>query len=137
VQRAKARGVRIVAQFRPNDFNPTQTTLDRIVNGRHHYEHPELGIPGDANWDYGRIEVRNYFLDVVKELLERYDIDGIDIDFTQQPPFFASGEPRKKEIMNGLVRGIRQELDWTGKAPYDPGSLVVFSRRRARPELRR
>ncbi|MFN0165361.1 MAG: hypothetical protein ACKV22_02935 [Bryobacteraceae bacterium] len=116
VKRAKVRGVRVVAQFRPNNFNPTTTMLDRIVNGRYYYEHPELRIPGDANWDYGRAQVRNYFLDVVKELLERYDIDGIDIDFTQQPPFFAESEPRKIEIMNGFVREIRRKLDRMEKA---------------------
>jgi hypothetical protein len=124
VRRAKQRRVRILAQIRPNNFNPTKGDRDRIGNGRFYYEHPEFLIEGSTQWDYGKEVVRNYFLDVFREILERYDVDGLDIDFTQQPPFFHDSEPRKKEIMNDFLRSVRAELD---RAAAKRGKKMLFT----------
>jgi hypothetical protein len=98
--------------------------VDRVVNGRFYYEHPEYRIEGHFNWDYGKPFVRNYMLDAIKEILERYDVDGLDIDFTQQPPYFHESEPKKVEIMNDFVRSVRAELDRVGK---ERGKEMLFT----------
>jgi hypothetical protein len=103
VKRAQQRNVRILAQIRPNNFNPTTSDFDRVVNGRFYYEHPEYRIAGHTNWDYGKAEVRSYFIDVIEEILQKYPVDGLDIDFTQQPPFFHASQTTPAAVMNDFT----------------------------------
>lgn len=93
-------------------------------------EHPEYRI-GEA-WegvsfaaellDYAHEPVRERMLGVVRELVDGYDIDGIELDFMRSPYFFKPGEIEAGEAhMNELVRGVRAILD----ASATPRGLCV------------
>ena len=49
--------------------------------------------------DYARPEVRDYFMALIKETLERYDIDGLELDFMREPYLFSA----EKEKEGGLL----------------------------------
>ena len=91
-------------------------------------EHPELvmGVPSDwskypqthpkawwAAWDFAKPEVRDYLFRICEDVCQRYDIDGIELDFIRQPLYFRPNldgrpaEPQHVEMMTDLVRHIR------------------------------
>ena len=94
-------------------------------------EHPELliGRPGEAlpegslEWgirtglNYTFPEVRSRMLGIIFELIERFDIDGIELDFMRHPAFFRVEEAyANRYLMTDLVRQTRGKLDQVGKA---------------------
>ena len=42
--------------------------------------------------DYAREEVREHYLKLIRELLARYDMDGLELDFMREPFLFSDGE---------------------------------------------
>ena len=95
-------------------------------------EHPEFwvdstGVPHDRvkhplglYWtaqDFAHQEVRDRKFEIIEEVCQRYDIDGVDLNFMRHPVFFSRtmrGQPvsaEELEIMTGLVRRIRRLTD--------------------------
>ena len=92
-------------------------------------EHPEYLIMGvrsvwgtypitnpRCGWslcDFAKPEVRDYTLRIFEDVCQRYDIDGIELDFIRQPLFFGPNldglpaEPQHTAMMTDLVRRIR------------------------------
>ncbi|MFH0962691.1 MAG: glycoside hydrolase family 18 protein [Planctomycetota bacterium] len=69
-----------------------------------------------ASYSFEHAEVRQRVLDVVREVSERYDIDGFDLDYSRQPPFFDRGRGYEcRHHMTELVREARRILDEAGK----------------------
>ena len=107
--RCHQRGMKFLASFRLNDKH-------NIFPHEGHYgsfrrDHPEWIIAGNA-MDYGVPEVRQHILKVVRELVERYDIDGLDLDFMRWPVFFKKEEVKANTpLMTEFVREIRSILD--------------------------
>jgi hypothetical protein len=66
-------------------------------------------------------EVRERIYRIIEDVCQRYDIDGIELDWSRHPIFFAPAmdrkpvEPRQVEIMNGFVRRIRKMTDRVGR----------------------
>ena len=88
--------------------------------------HPELLVgsadkrPPYAYWsalDYGRPEVRKLTVDILREGLENYDVDGLDLDFCRHWCLFksaaAGGRPSEAECdaLTEMMRRIRQTAD--------------------------
>lgn len=62
----------------------------------------------EKNLDYSFEVVRNHFLDVVKENLDRYDVDGLELDWMREIDCFAYGEEFfGKEIMTQFMRDVK------------------------------
>ncbi len=60
-------------------------------------------------WDYAKAEVRERFLGLFDEVLSRYDFDGLELDFSRQPPFFRSGQGHKHATtMTDFIRKARE-----------------------------
>ena len=46
---------------------------------------------------------------IITELLERFDIDGVEIDFNRHPTFFRRAEQTQNAyLMTDLVRRVRR-----------------------------
>lgn len=71
--------------------------------------------------NYGCEVVRNLLRDVVEELCQNYDLDGIELDFFRHPVFFkqtSQGKPvsdTEREQMTGLIREIAQIAERAGR----------------------
>ena len=93
--------------------------------GRFRVEHPELliGRPGEdipegsIEWDirtgkdYTFPQVRQYMYSIITELFERFDIDGVEMDFNRHPTFFRREEGyQKRYLMTDLVRRVRERM---------------------------
>lgn len=87
--------------------------------------HPEYLLntkreyPGDSimrmHWsgfDYAFEEVREHHLGVIREFCDKYDFDGLELDFSRHPLFFRPGEEdRHVETMTGFVSRVKGLLD--------------------------
>ena len=63
--------------------------------------------------DYGHAEVREHYRLLIEELLDRYDMDGLELDFTRHYFYFGIGRE---------LEGAKVLTEWVGdirKIPYD------------------
>jgi hypothetical protein len=80
----------------------------------------------DGTLDFGHQEVRAWKLAVLRELLDNYDIDGLELDFTRIRPFFRDEEKQKGAgLMTTWVEQVRQLVDAKGKKRGRPLRLTV------------
>jgi len=60
-------------------------------------------------YDYECPKVREHYLSLIRELVERYDLDVLDLDFMRHPPFFDRTDLAKHcETMTNFVREINK-----------------------------
>ena len=138
--------LQIVSQACHNNGLACQFSLR--MNDRHHtYRHgdgswyfPELLSPWlDANphlllddraLDYTKDEVADYRLHQIQEVLDRYDVDGIDLDFTRFKPWFRPGEetygrPKMTALVRELhLRTCKQGKTLSARFEYDPQACI-------------
>ncbi|MBN8215088.1 MAG: hypothetical protein J0L75_00505 [Spirochaetes bacterium] len=83
---------------------PLQEVLERRGGGNR-------DVQSWAAYDYAKPEVRSYFLDCIRTACERYDLDGIDLDWLRAPYFFRFGEERRRlPLMNDFVRRAAETI---------------------------
>ena len=71
-------------------------------------------------------EVRKFYLDILNELVEGYDVAGIELDFMRYPIFFPEDKIKDGfSIMTDFVRNLRLLLDEAGKKKGKKLSLCV------------
>ena len=108
--------------------------------GRFRREHPELmiGRPGEAipegslEWgvmtglDYAFPEVRERAASVIIELFERFDVDGVELDFMRHPTFFRPDEAyANRYLMTDLVSHVHRRMEQVSAARGRPLKLAV------------
>lgn len=134
VEFAHAHGMQIYWTMRMNDTHDHHPVADGqprhpcFAPWKREHPHCLMGKPGDrvpwmggvARWsavDYGEGAVREQVFRIAEEVIERYDVDGIDLDFFRHPLFFRPqyrGDPVTQahcDQMTGLVRRIRTAAD--------------------------
>ncbi len=116
---ARRHGLESLLTYRMNDIHG-----DAFLEHKFWVRHPEYRLPKPydsfairhAGLDFGREAVRNYNFRLIEEAVERYDCDGIELDFVRCPAFFQNGtEAERIAKMNALVQRVRQMLDAEGK----------------------
>ncbi len=93
--------------------------------GRFRREHPELliGRPGETapegsiEWairtglNYAFPEVRAHMTRIIFEVFERFDVDGVELDFMRHPAFFRMEEAyANRYLITDMVRCLRERL---------------------------
>ncbi|MBE7015615.1 MAG: hypothetical protein E7417_02195 [Ruminococcaceae bacterium] len=88
---------------------------------------------GNTRWssvDYTLMPVRQVVYDILKDTITRYDIDGLELDFTRWPIYFKEVTlgydvyPENLERMNNLVRMIR---DLTEKISIERNKPILLA----------
>jgi hypothetical protein len=120
----------MIAFCRENDLevfwgmrvNDTHDTKNPLLRPQWKIDHPEYLMgsedrpPARGGWtrvDYGRQEVRDMAYAVIKDVCDRYDVDGIELDFFRHPLFFKAqalgGEASEDDcqLMTRLMRRVR------------------------------
>ncbi len=76
--------------------------------------------------DYGHPEVREMYRKLIVESLQRYDIDGLELDFMREPYLFRQGaEQEGAEILREWLRGVRRLVYDAGVRRGHPIALAV------------
>ncbi|MBN1541391.1 family 10 glycosylhydrolase [candidate division KSB1 bacterium] len=111
-------GITVLTNVRMNDHhgNPKLwTPWER--------EHTEWSLgrdTGSRDWksigrlrqmDFAVPEVRHYRLSILEELIDRYDVDGIQLDFGRTPPFLSEPTSENAHHLTDFVRNVRALLD--------------------------
>jgi len=62
--------------------------------------------------DYKYPEVRAHMLAIICELFERFDVDGVELDYMRHPAFFRPEEAySNRYLMTDFIRRVRRRLD--------------------------
>lgn len=117
-KRLKEAGIRVLANIRMNDHH-----------GRPAYwtpwekEHVAWSLSEDTgarDWksigalrhmDYAIGGVRSYRLSIIKEIQDRFDVDGIQLDFGRTAPFVSEPKREKSRFMTEYIQSVRTLLD--------------------------
>ena len=87
--------------------------------------------PRRMAWDFTHPEVVEMRLALLKETIQKYDIDGLELDFLRMPIFFPPDEEKKyAHILTELVSRVRNMLDKKGKLigrPLELGAIIPYS----------
>ena len=84
----------------PMDLERKRRFFDLLVQVG--FKQIEIGFPSASQIDF----------DFARELIEGYDIDGLDIDFMRAPLYFRDDQVKANTpVMTELVRQIRECLD--------------------------
>ena len=87
--------------------------------GKDHTQAPFLGAWSSV--DFGVPEVRKFQVKLVKEVLDKYDVDGIDLDFSRYHRIFKStadgstATSKQRAAFTSMMRDIRKVIDAKGK----------------------
>jgi hypothetical protein len=110
IEESRRRGIEALLTFRVNDDHGND-----FLNTQFRIDHPEWHLSkGALNFDFE--PVRDYVYRLIEEAVQRYDSDGIELDFNRFPAFFLKSAPEERiEKMNSLVERVRKLLDSVGR----------------------
>lgn len=119
LQRLRASGKEVFLTMRMNDVHEP-AAADEWNLPRVRREHPDCIVDaaavarGDTDWfnwclDYARPEVRAYMLAIARELLDRYDFDGLQLDWMRFPRHL-SGTPEEVWAKRGHLTDFVAEV---------------------------
>ena len=132
MERAVRQGLEFVPSLRMNDghFGQKEPATKHPRTSRFWMENRELAIePGSDHFptcvlDFTHEKVRNYRLAQIREIINRYAVDGFEMDFTRHYMFFPSGKQRP-ELITEMVRKTRGWLDEKTKQDDKRRMLIV------------
>ncbi len=117
IEEARAVGLQVFADM---GMNVTYITSDPNYSGlaeRTAAEHPEYLVPGHKMFlDYRREEVRAYIAAIARELMTKYDVDGINLDFARFAHNKAFDEESLVDVMS-RIHVARNEAQAKWKHP--------------------
>lgn len=120
-------GMEIFVSLRVNDVH--DAWMPRL-RSPYKQAHPELLLRATGKprvngegvaFDFTHAENRERIVSLLEEMMERYDVDGIVLDFMRFPIFFPStyegnsATDDERTLMTGMIRKIRQTADRIGR----------------------
>jgi Right handed beta helix region len=121
VDRARLRGMEVLLTYRMNELHDVDKPESPLLS-RFWRDHPEFRVGGYAGWgasalNYAIPEVREHVFSLLREVCERYDAAGLELDFMRFPYYFPYDKDSMQaftHIMTAFVRRVRTMLDTIG-----------------------
>lgn len=123
-KQCRKRGISPWITVRMNDGHGLSSTRKNYRNTQYWHEHPELRrVPEtvcDNGWktaqlmvyDYSKPVAYQHHLDLVRELLTRYDVDGVELDWMRNPYLLTPGKEQEQSgILTQFMRDVRAMVD--------------------------
>lgn len=109
--RCRKHGMQFLVCLRMNDRHGI------AQKARFYVENPDLRLPGyPGGLDYKHARVRNKVVAFVAEVLKRFDVDGIELDYMRWCHMFDSAEAvENTPLLTDMTRKIRSVLDAAAK----------------------
>ena len=123
MNRARLRGMESMLSYRMNELHDVDKPSSPLLSP-FWKAHPEYRVGGYEGWgkealNYAIPEVREYFFGILREIIGRYDLDGLELDYMRFPyyfPFHKDSMPAYARIMTGFVGRVRRLTDSIGHA---------------------
>ena len=111
---AKRRGREALITIRMNDAHQGDETS--FLRAQFWVDHPDLRLR-ENGLDFAHQEVRDYMFGIIREAGERYDCDGLEMDFNRFPYYFRRQDTTSDSValINGLVERVRRMADELGR----------------------
>ena len=112
IRRCRHDGISPWISLRMNDVHEN-SNLDHPFHAPL-WRRPELFRQGHPGYyaralDYSHTEVRQHYRALIAETLDRYDVDGLELDFLREPYLFSAGKEQEgREILTQWLREIRR-----------------------------
>ncbi len=112
IARCRRHGIIPWISIRMNDVHYSDEP-GHFFHGQFWKQNPQLRRQAQPDWfqtafDYAHQEVRDHYQALIAESLERFDPDGIELDFMREPFLFSEGrEEEGGRILTAWIRGIR------------------------------
>lgn len=123
IPRTREKGLSPWVSLRMNDhhyFNDFSRVSPLLFN------HPELRVNRNGLFNYAKPEVREHYMKLIAEVLQRYDIDGIELDWIRSPKNFESADlDQSRDLLTEFVRGARQHVQAAAQRHGHPVKLAV------------
>ena len=126
-QLCKEAGLKFMPSIRMNEHYDMEESSPTYGRFRRDNPHLLIGRPGEQlgegsiEWgirtgkNYAFPEVRAHMARIIYELIERWDVDGIELDFMRHPAYFRADEGyANRYLATDLVRRVRRRLDEAG-----------------------
>ena len=133
IRRCREKGISIWLSMRMNDVHNAQDRL-HFFHTEFWRSHPDFWrVPNDTtgDWnsrafDYAHQAVREHQFAFVQELLERYDPDGIELDWLRFPYHLRNGRFQEDaHFIDEFVRDVRKlTKEWAVKRGHEIGLAV-------------
>ena len=129
LERARVHQLPVLAGFRLNRFF-------QIYGVESWYEqNPQFVLspascplnPHQYSVDLARPEVREHFVAHSIDVVERYPVQGLHLEFMRAIPFFERGQEDKAAHLNEFLRQLRRELDRIGRQRRCHLELCIWS----------
>jgi len=132
MQRAVEQGLEFIPTLRMNDghFGQKEPATKHPRTSKFWMENRDLAIvPGSEHFpncvlDFTHEKVRNYRLAQIEEIIQRYAVDGLELDFTRHYQYFPPGR-QQPELLTQIVRQARTRLDEKSKPDGRERILMV------------
>jgi hypothetical protein len=80
----------------------------------------------EGAFDFGHVEVRAHHLRFIRELFERFDMDGLELDWLRWGMVFAPGyEQAGRDALTAFMREVRQLADMSAQRVGHPVKVGV------------
>jgi len=114
MHRAWFRGMGAYLSFRMNELHDVDKPASPLLSP-FWKSHPGYRVGGYPGWgasalNYAIPEVREYFFAILQEVSERYDCDGLELDFMRFPYYFPPDRDSMQayaSVMTSFVRRVR------------------------------
>ena len=110
--------VRMNSHYEIDPRNPAYGRFRRerphLLIRQPHEEPPEGSLPWGLGTgkDYAFPEVRDYMASIIIETFERFDVDGVELDFMRHPGCFRPEQAfQNRYLMTDLIERVRRRLD--------------------------
>ena len=125
IERAHDTGMEFFASMRTaHQVDPKD--VDNAFNWQFRIDHPEwcLTGPGKHAFNWVHPEVRAERFSLIEETVDRYDVDGFEVDWVYWPSFFEEGEvERNAYILTQFMRHARGAADQAAQRRGRPIAL--------------
>ena len=144
IARSRAKSISPWVSMRMNDVHNTDDPAC-YMHSEFWREHPEYRrVPyrfeglTDRAFDYGRKEVRDYHMKLIVELAQRYDFDGLELDWMRfgyhfRPGHEAAGAPLLTEftaevrrLLDGWAKRRGHRIQLSARVPSRPQSALAL-----------
>ncbi len=117
-----AKGKEILAAIRMNDTHHRSLDPKEPFCSQFAIEHPQYviqqpdGRTNETALDYSHAEVREHRMAIMREIAEKYEVDGLELNFVRWAKHFPRDKGREKAgIMTEYVGQIHEMLDSAAK----------------------